>query len=467
MPTVRTMVHEGHRLHAWSSGLPSDTLAVQTSLFWGGKPAAPSFEWWDRKHQHRRHAASASGAAAIERTLESEIGPGLLRGGQCHGAAIGGGASGGTLLPPSGRRTWLSMASESVRAFAHIVARRRRPPSSPPVRQRNEAADPHRAATIGRWALAAAVAATSRASGHIVAAAAHRDLESGRPIIFVNVVEYDLVAHLTGPRSPRAYDALASIDALVGTLVRAAREAPRSYRVVVISDHGIAAASPISTAFAPAMRTWVTNEWARRTRSTHRHQLAVFARGSLLQAWVRDTGERQGLNTIASRAPGFVEAISRHPAIALTIAAESTRRDEGSGYLVVGRDGGVRLATRHRLPPGSEGTRQPPVVVERWGSSPFAGLGPPDEVEAHVAAFAERQDIGDIACLAAPTCGLSETQGDAEFWAFESQYGAHGGIGGDQGRPFVLIPPDDSGPPDNHGGAPSIHKWLESLAPPR
>ena len=465
IPTVSKLVREGHRLQAWSSGLPSDTLAVQTSLFWGAEPPVPSFEWWDRRHQRRRHAASASGAATIERTLEAEVGPGLLRGGQCHGAAIGGGAYGGTLLPPTGRRTWLSMAGESVRAIAHVVSVRQPPHSSPTRRPRTEALGPDRPTSLGSRAVALAVAAASRASGHIVASGAHRDLASGRPIIFVNVVEYDLVAHLTGPRSEGAREALTSIDALVGSLVNAAREAPRPYRVIVISDHGVAPATPIPTLFTPDIRTWVTDEWKKRTRTND--TLAVTASGTVLQAWVRDTRERQDLHALALRAPGFVEAIARHPAIALTIVADGIAGGGVSHVVVIGRDGGVRLVTNRRSTPGAEFSERPPVVVERWGESPFARLGRPDEVEAHVAAFAGRPDLGDVACLAAPTRSAGDDHDNDEFWTFESQYGAHGGLGGDQARPFLLIPPDDPGPTGLHGGASAIHSWLESLAPPR
>ena len=467
MPTVSKLVRDGHRLQSWTSGLPSDTLAVQTSLFWGATPPVPSFEWWDRRHQRRRHAASASGAATLERALETEVGPGLLRSGQCHGAAIGGGAYGGTLLPPTGRRTWLSMAGESVRAIAHAVSLRQPPPVPPTRRPRTNAISPDRPTSLGRRAVALAVAAASRASGHIVASGAHRDLASGRPIIFVNTVEYDLVAHLAGPRSEGATKSLTSIDALIGSLVTAAHEAPRPYRVIVISDHGVAPATPISTLFTPDIRTWVTNEWTKRTRTTDARGLAVTASGTVLQAWVRDTHERQDLHALALRAPGFVEAIARHPAIALTVAADGITDGGDTCVVVFGRDGGVRLVTSRRSTPDAEHRERPSIVIERWGDCPFAGLGRPDEVVAHVAAFAGRSDLGDVACLAAPTDSAGDIHGHDEFWTFESQSGAHGGLGGDQAWPFLLIPPNDPGPTDLHRGALAIHWWLESLAPPR
>jgi hypothetical protein len=466
MPSIARLMHGGHVLHQWSCGLPSDTLAAQTTLFWGAQSPVPSFEWWDRQQQRRRRAASASSVGAFERALNEEAGPGLLRGGQCHGAAIGGGAYGGTLLPPSGRRTWRSMGIESVRAIANVasncVRREFSVPKSVP-----HVVDPLGRQSRVRRAMAAGVAMASRATGHIVAAGACHDIAAGQPVIFVNVVEYDLVAHLAGPRSVKARDALASVDRIVATILEAVRVAPCRYRVVVLSDHGVAPAIATQMAFSPSPTAWIRDEWTRRCRMKSLPSLAIAPSGTILQAWIRSCPDRQSIEALSNYAPGFVEAISKHPSLTITIVSDHQLRTQEESYLVFGRSGGARLAYRDGQLLSKPGKRRAPVVVDLWGDSPFAELGPTDEVEAHVAEFASRPDIGDITCLARPVEHGSTRGSDHEFWAFESQFGAHGGTGGEQSCPFILAPPDALPLPSGAEGAAALHEWLEAMAPER
>jgi type I phosphodiesterase/nucleotide pyrophosphatase len=64
------------------------------------------------------------------------------------------------------------------------------------------------------------------------------DLYVGRSLIYADFVGYDEVAHHSGPERHDALDTLRRIDRDLGRLERAAANAPRPYRFVVLSDHG-------------------------------------------------------------------------------------------------------------------------------------------------------------------------------------------------------------------------------------
>jgi hypothetical protein len=61
---------------------------------------------------------------------------------------------------------------------------------------------------------------------------------AGAPVIFVDFVDYDEIAHHAGVARRESLDSLAGIDQVLGTLEKVAAAAPRDYRIVVLSDHG-------------------------------------------------------------------------------------------------------------------------------------------------------------------------------------------------------------------------------------
>lgn len=64
------------------------------------------------------------------------------------------------------------------------------------------------------------------------------DMFAGTPSAYATFVGYDEVAHHSGVESEDAFDILQKLDRQFGRLERAAKSAPRPYRFVVLSDHG-------------------------------------------------------------------------------------------------------------------------------------------------------------------------------------------------------------------------------------
>ena len=60
----------------------------------------------------------------------------------------------------------------------------------------------------------------------------------GTPSIYVDFLDYDEIAHHSGPERIEAIHALEGIDRSLGRLERLAADCPRPYRFVILSDHG-------------------------------------------------------------------------------------------------------------------------------------------------------------------------------------------------------------------------------------
>ena len=64
------------------------------------------------------------------------------------------------------------------------------------------------------------------------------DMFGGVPAVYATIVAYDEVAHHSGVESADALDILHKLDKQIPRLETAAREAPRPYHLVILSDHG-------------------------------------------------------------------------------------------------------------------------------------------------------------------------------------------------------------------------------------
>jgi hypothetical protein len=60
----------------------------------------------------------------------------------------------------------------------------------------------------------------------------------GAPVIFVDFVDYDEIAHHAGPERPEAMRSLEGLDGILAALERVIADTPTHYEIVIWSDHG-------------------------------------------------------------------------------------------------------------------------------------------------------------------------------------------------------------------------------------
>ena len=64
------------------------------------------------------------------------------------------------------------------------------------------------------------------------------EMYRGANVIYADFTDYDELAHHCGPERVESFEALDGVDRAIATLEKAAKDAPRPYRFVVLSDHG-------------------------------------------------------------------------------------------------------------------------------------------------------------------------------------------------------------------------------------
>ena len=292
------------------------------------------------------------------------------------------------------------------------------------------------------------------------------DLQRGAPIVYVDLLNYDEIAHYAGPERGEAMRELEAVDRQIRVLVRGMEDAPRPYRLAILSDHGQSVGDTfrdrtglgldeligrlmhggpsVGSAMAdvegyghlntfltaiirrPGMSAKLARRALRRrtregmvelgpgrrerARAEEGPELVVCASGNLALVYLTRVPGRATLEAIEAAHPGLVERLASHAAVGFVMV-----RSEVRGPLVLGRDGVRALADD---------------AVE--GRDPLADFGP------SAADDLRRLDgmgrVGDLVVNS-----VLDTSTD-EVASFEKLIGCHGGFGGAQTRPFLVAP---------------------------
>lgn len=243
-PTMQRWVEQGgHRLATWWATVPSTTPAAQAGLLHGAADQIPAFRWWDRELGRLVVTNHPDDAALVERRLSD--GAGLLAGGGTAVATMfSGDADASYLVMSRGRRHGLGPGRGYARVFARpfVLARALTLTVGEVVKELYQARrqvvhDVRPRVPRGGWYVL--LRAVSNVLLRDLATSLVADaLVRGDPTVFVDLVDYDEVAHHAGPTRPEALRSLEGLDQVLRVLEQVARAAPRDYDVVVLSDHG-------------------------------------------------------------------------------------------------------------------------------------------------------------------------------------------------------------------------------------
>ena len=500
VPTIARWLRDGtHRLHRWETDWSSQTGACQAGLLHGDNDDMPAFRWWEKDRGRAIVTNHPRDAAELERRHSD--GRGLLHDDGASRANILSGDAAHSLLTMStvldrdrpGRvgqdyytyfarpynviRTMLLMAIDIVQELFYASQQRRRD-----IRPRVER--DFKYALVRSWG--------TIIQRDLQVQAVIGDIMAGRPVVYTTFLAYDEVAHHSGVERPDALATLRRVDHEFARLEAALPHAPRPYRFVVLSDHGqsqgatfrdrygttleevVRAASEPDAVVAGAVagdeasgyldaslaEASQADSAAGRTiraaagRRLREHQLeagseqaatdaapppelVVMASGNLgLVSFPREPG-RVTRERIRELHPRLLSALREHPGVGFVLV-----RSEDDGAVVLGARGA------HFLVDGR---------VE--GEDPLAPFGP------NAARHVRRSDrFPHCADLMLNSTFWADTD---EVAAFEELVGSHGGLGGEQGFPFVLAPVEFDVPREPLVGAEEVHrvmrKWLRDL----
>ncbi|WP_234537740.1 alkaline phosphatase family protein [Streptomyces shenzhenensis] len=487
MPTVAEWLAASHRLTPWRTDWSSQTGASQLGILHGSTFDIPAFRWYEKEHRevmvcNRPTSAAELQRRAVERTADAGL---LSLDGASRGNLFSGGADEQALVlsiaarrrgrenrsragyfayfadPANAVRTALSFCAEVAREIGQSGAARLR-------RQRP------RVSRGGLYPFVRAFATIVERD--VVVAAVMGDLLVGRTAVYADLVAYDEVAHHSGPHSRDAEKVLRRLDRALALIEKAAEHAPRPYRIVVLSDHGQSPGETFHSRYGLTLGDLVRAGCGlpvpRRAESTHSGTEARAAVRAALRRPVEEGGEkyrptrRSEPIVLASGNLGLVsfpdvphrmtkeELDARHPALLTTLA-----NHPGIGFLLVRSEehGGVVL--------GAYGAEIPLDRLDSHaGPLGLFGPGAADAVR-RTHAFPHTADIM-VNSWYDPEAG--------EVLAFEEQIGSHGGLGGAQGRPFLLSPvcvSEPVGEGEELVGAEAVHevlrRWLREADGPQ
>ncbi len=458
MPFLKRLLDKGtFTMQPMAVGLPTSTPAFQMAAMYGVQPDIPGFHYHDKRRREDVHFPRAGDAAFVEEHQAAGR-VGIVTGGSTYGCVFTGGApnnlfSFAQIKRPSGEGIlrvlsalvvllWVIVKSlifsvfELLRALLRFIA------------------DPVGESRRG-WKWLAIKIGISVWLRELFTLAVSRDLYMGVPAVYVNYLDYDVIAHVYGPRHRRALRSLRHVDRSLHQLWRVCRRVPGyGYDLHVLSDHGQAHCTPyielmggtpierrlFDEFFDPA-HTSVTPTRRRRRplasamtafRSGHapgvlqrflnyledpgdsgelkeareRNGVRVIAAGPNAFVYFLDDSEPLLLDQIDERFPGLAQDLSRSRGIGLVLA----RSSEGPVCFWRGKRYGL----------------------DELASGPFAGREDPEIVRDGIRDLMAMPSAGDLVLY-----GLDSAEGNVSFIA---ETGAHAGTTFDELHTFIIAP---------------------------
>ncbi|MFJ9894738.1 phage holin family protein [Streptomyces sp. NPDC091280] len=491
MPTVARLLggeRPTHRLTPWRTDWSSQTGASQLGILHGSNHDIPAFRWYEKDTGEVMVCNRPTSAAELQARAVAYTGDGglLTVDGASRGNLFSGGADEQALVlsiatrrrgrenrSRAGYFAYFSDPANAVRTAMSFVAEVGRE-----IGQSTRSRLTRQRPRVKRGGLYPVVRAFATVvERDVVVAAVMGDMLAGRTAVYADLVAYDEVAHHSGPRSRDAAKVLGRLDRALALIENVAEHAPRPYRIVVLSDHGQSPGETFQGRYGLTLGDLVRAGCGlpvpRRARRTHSGAEARAAVRAALGRPAKQGDEhhaRSGRHSepivLASGNLGLVsfpdvphrmtkeEIDARHPALLTTLA-----NHPGVGFVLVRSEehGGLLL--------GAHGTELPIAELDDK-QGPLADFGPgaADAVR-RTHSFPHTADI---------MVNSWYDPAEGEVLAFEEQIGSHGGLGGCQGKPFLLSPYTLSAPVadgEDLVGAEHIHRvlrrWLRELNGPQ
>src|SRR5713101_3960784 len=408
---ARLLRHRGYRLAPMSVGLPTSTPAFQMAAMYGVRPDIPGFHYHDKRRKADVYFPRGGDAANVEK-VQAAGRRGIVTGGGAYGCVFTGGAASNLLTfamikRPSGAGLLCTVSKSIVLAWVLMKA------SLASVIELSRAAlrivaDPLSVSTDGWKWLAIKIGISVWLRELFTLAVAH-DLYGGVPTIYVNYLDYDVVAHAWGPRHRRAFRALRRDVLDPGGAPRTAAPEGRGRR------------------FASGLKAYR----AQRAPGVFQRFVNYLERDfPRVLGETPDVRERAGIRVISAGPNAFVYFLEsekpltlerieeRFPALATSISSA-----RGIGIVLVRSASGPLCFWRGRR-----------YGLDELHTGPFAGRPDLDRVVEGIRDLMAMPSAGDLVIY-----GTNAPQGDVSFI---SEVGAHAGPSPDELQTFLIHPRD-------------------------
>jgi len=478
LPHLDRYLRRGHRLIEYRAGLPSTTPAAQAVIFYGLEEGIPAFRWFEKSAGQIISCNDPDHVQLFREKLFNDR-EGLLAGGSSYANMIDGGAARSVFTVSSphpqtlfgrigGVRILLLLLFNpwrTLRLFAATLAE---------YWANKQDALWHRRKR--RWRPMEGLFPFIRIFCNVILRELQTfgvlaDIYTGVPRIYTTFSGYDELAHHYGPTSQAAMKNLRYIDRRIGELIRAVDHiAGADYTLVILSDHGqtpgypfqarfgatlgdavsaflrknqAAAVSAGPLAFTRAQLGYLQDELESRRRGwryrayrgtknyiqkkihdlvpetlkiDHEGGVVVTYSSTLAHLYITGTPHRLSWREVEQTQPLLLRFLQQHKGIGFVLA-----KGEGPGEVcILHADGRLCVA------PGRYHSQEDLEFLRPYGV--------PDDVVDELLRFGSGENCGDLVIF-----GALDEEGIA---CFDDQVGGHGSVGGEQSRPFIILPVD-------------------------
>lgn len=475
LPNLARHLSRGYQLREYQAGLPSTTPAAQAAIFYGHAKDIPAFRWFEKDSGQLISCNDPDHVQHFRERLFANQ-SGLLAGGSSYSNILDGGAARSVFTVSSphpqtlfgrfgGWRLLLLLVLHPLRVCRMFGASL--------IEFFTDHLERRHAKRTRPWLVSPGLFPFIRIICNVLLRELQTfgviaDIYAGVPAIYTTYSGYDELAHHYGPGSRPALKNLKYTDMRIGEIMRMLHYAPGArYELIILSDHGQTPGYPFHNRFGTTLGEAVSaflrqsqpatvaagpleftriqlgyleeelaaqpGGWRHRLfRSTKNriqglirqlvpetlkvdHQGGVVITYSSSLAHLYLTGEPRRLNwqEIDAAHPQLLPFLSQHQGIGLVMA----------------RAAGGELCFFHPAGHYCLSAEQPPVAQDLEFLRPF---GEPEQLLPELRRFGLDEACGDLIIFGAY---------DGERIAcFDDQVGGHGSIGGEQLRPFLILP---------------------------
>lgn len=484
-PQIEALLESGNfQLRRWFCGLPSATPYCQAGIFHGENDGIPAFRFYDKQARRVITCNSPQGVQYIRDRIKS---PGALAGGSSYVNLIDGDAETVAFTIATrqkmsvyrrlgGNRMALLLLLHPIRIVRIVVYSVLEFLLEEWERLRGELA---RRATHSEGIFPFIRIFSNVVVRELQTMAILLDIYLGVPVIYSTFMQYDELAHHFGPSSKQALFDLKRTDRRISEIYRMIRMAGgRGYDLVILSDHGMTAATSYRVQFGETLGSTVARllrEAAPGEDALHSHasfsDTSEYARvGPDAMDTVAEIAGPPVLRRMLHRASDWVRSrygirelilpekyrVDLENEVVITyssclahiyFADRATQVDydeimadwrwrglyerliahDGVGLIATRTAKGIQLETQNGRSIISGG-----VATVVSGTSPLDVYGREPMVARAIESLVLQPNAGD--------CVLFGAYDGKTIVSFDDQIGAHGSAGGDQVLPFILSP---------------------------
>ena len=449
MPAVAGLLaDEDYEILPYHCGIPSTTPFAQAGILYGDNSEIPGFRWWDRK----AGTVIGFGAKGTFKQVAHRYFRGLrplCEGGACIAACYPAGAAetfgltyrdstfgSGDQSAGDVVRPWLrnplhltDMLGHGAQAIARTAAA--------DLEARASGKRPARAYVISEMLEEVFL-------HHLTRYATRRAMDAGYPSIYAAFYAYDETGHAFGPDDRYTHSMLKHVDHSVGSVAgrRRSNDSGRQYELVILSDHGQIQTTPLrDLAGAPLgelIASWLpgcrvedkSGAWG--PKDDPKTHVLLAHSGGLSHLYFTAFPERLGFGELRRRVPHLPGLLARVNGVALLLGREDDQN------VLVSSEGEVRF--------GREAGD---------AAAALAVFGDAGLLARQLDRLNSFRNSGDLIMI-----GRWDGRRQANF---EEQAGGHGSIGGNQTRPFLMVPRSWGLDTSQIEGAHQVHPLLMTI----